>query len=46
MAISMARSGGIGLSTKSSLYKQKLESEKVKKSESDMILDPVGNSWT
>ena len=42
MAISMARSGGIGIIHKNmSIAEQKLEVEKVKKSESGMILDPV-----
>ena len=42
MAISMARSGGIGIIHKNmSIADQKLEVEKVKKSESGMILDPV-----
>ncbi len=42
MAISMARHGGIGIIHKNmSIEKQKLEIEKVKKSESGMILDPI-----
>lgn len=42
MAISMARMGGIGIIHKNmSIERQKLEIEKVKKSESGMILDPV-----
>ncbi len=42
MAISMARSGGIGIVHKNmSVTRQKLEIEKVKKSESGMILDPI-----
>ncbi|MDO5536467.1 MAG: IMP dehydrogenase, partial [Desulfovibrionaceae bacterium] len=42
MAISMARMGGIGVIHKNmSIEKQRLEVEKVKKSESGMILDPV-----
>lgn len=42
MAISLARMGGIGIIHKNmSIEKQKLEVEKVKKSESGMILDPV-----
>lgn len=42
MAISMARNGGIGIIHKNmSIAEQKLEVEKVKKSESGMILDPV-----
>ncbi len=42
MAISMARNGGIGIIHKNMpVAKQKLEIEKVKKSESGMILDPV-----
>lgn len=42
MAISMARNGGIGIIHKNmSLEQQRLEVEKVKKSESGMILDPV-----
>ena len=42
MAISMARAGGIGIVHKNmSIKRQKLEIEKVKKSESGMILDPI-----
>lgn len=42
MAISMARMGGIGIIHKNmSVAAQRLEVEKVKKSESGMILDPV-----
>lgn len=42
MAISMARMGGIGVIHKNmSIAKQRLEVERVKKSESGMILDPV-----
>ncbi len=42
MAISLARCGGIGIIHKNmSIANQKLEIEKVKKSESGMILDPV-----
>ncbi|MGN0009455.1 MAG: IMP dehydrogenase [Desulfovibrionaceae bacterium] len=42
MAISMARMGGIGIIHKNMpIAKQRLEVEKVKKSESGMILDPV-----
>lgn len=42
MAISMARMGGIGVIHKNmGIERQKLEVEKVKKSESGMILDPV-----
>ena len=42
MAISMARMGGIGIIHKNmSVARQRLEIEKVKKSESGMILDPV-----
>ncbi len=42
MAISMARNGGIGIIHKNmSIAEQKLEIDKVKKSESGMILDPV-----
>ncbi len=42
MAISMARAGGIGIIHKNmSIDQQKLEAEKVKKSESGMILDPI-----
>lgn len=42
MAISMARMGGIGIIHKNmSIERQRLEVEKVKKSESGMILDPV-----
>jgi IMP dehydrogenase len=42
MAISMARSGGIGIIHKNmSIERQKLEVEKVKKSESGMIVDPI-----
>lgn len=42
MAISMARAGGIGIIHKNmSIERQKLEIEKVKKSESGMILDPI-----
>lgn len=42
MAISMARMGGIGIIHKNmSIAKQKLEVEKVKKSESGMIIDPI-----
>lgn len=42
MAISMARAGGLGVIHKNmSIERQKLEIEKVKKSESGMILDPI-----
>lgn len=42
MAISMARTGGIGIIHKNMpMARQRLEVEKVKKSESGMILDPV-----
>lgn len=42
MAISMARMGGIGIIHKNmSIERQRLEVEKVKKSESGMIIDPV-----
>ncbi|GHU96031.1 inosine-5'-monophosphate dehydrogenase [Deltaproteobacteria bacterium] len=42
MAISMARMGGIGIIHKNmSVEKQRIEVERVKKSESGMILDPV-----
>lgn len=42
MAISMARNGGIGIVHKNMpIERQRLEVEKVKKSESGMILDPV-----
>ncbi len=42
MAISMARNGGVGVIHKNmTIAEQKLEIEKVKKSESGMILDPV-----
>ncbi|GFH62782.1 MAG: inosine-5'-monophosphate dehydrogenase [Candidatus Desulfovibrio kirbyi] len=42
MAISMARMGGIGIIHKNiPIEKQRLEVERVKKSESGMILDPV-----
>jgi IMP dehydrogenase len=42
MAISMARTGGIGIVHKNmSVERQRLEVEKVKKSESGMIVDPV-----
>lgn len=42
MAISMARMGGIGVIHKNmSIERQRLEVERVKKSESGMILDPV-----
>ena len=42
MAISMARAGGIGIVHKNmSIERQKLEIEKVKKSESGMIIDPT-----
>jgi IMP dehydrogenase len=42
MAISMARMGGIGIIHKNmSIEQQRLEVERVKKSESGMILDPV-----
>ena len=42
MAISMARMGGIGIIHKNMpMARQRLEVEKVKKSESGMILDPV-----
>ena len=42
MAISMARMGGIGIIHKNmSIESQRLEIEKVKKSESGMIVDPV-----
>lgn len=47
MAISMARMGGIGIIHKNmSVARQRLEVEKVKKSESGMILDPVTVSST
>ena len=47
MAISMARMGGIGVIHKNmSIANQRLEVEKVKKSESGMILDPVTISPT
>ena len=42
MAISMARAGGLGVIHKNmSIERQRLEIEKVKKSESGMILDPI-----
>ena len=42
MAISMARMGGIGIIHKNMpIERQRLEVERVKKSESGMILDPV-----
>lgn len=42
MAISMARTGGIGIIHKNmDIKKQSLEVEKVKKSESGMIVDPI-----
>ncbi len=42
MAISMARAGGIGIIHKNmSFERQRMEVEKVKKSESGMIVDPV-----
>ncbi len=42
MAISMARNGGVGVVHKNmNIERQKLEVEKVKKSESGMITDPV-----
>jgi IMP dehydrogenase len=42
MAISLARAGGIGIIHKNmSIAQQRLEVEKVKKSESGMIIDPV-----
>lgn len=42
MAISMARAGGIGIIHKNmSIESQKLEIQKVKKSESGMIVDPI-----
>ena len=42
MAISMARAGGIGIVHKNmSIERQRLEIEKVKKSESGMIIDPI-----
>lgn len=42
MAISMARAGGLGVIHKNmSIERQRLEVEKVKKSESGMILDPI-----
>ena len=42
MAISMARAGGIGIIHKNmSIEQQKLEVQKVKKSESGMIIDPI-----
>jgi len=42
MAISMARAGGIGIVHKNmSIERQRLEVEKVKKSESGMIVDPI-----
>ncbi len=42
MAISMARNGGVGVIHKNNtIEEQKLEVEKVKKSESGMIIDPV-----
>ncbi len=42
MAISMARNGGVGVVHKNmSVERQKIEVEKVKKSESGMITDPV-----
>jgi IMP dehydrogenase len=42
MAISLARNGGVGVVHKNmSIERQKLEIEKVKKSESGMITDPV-----
>ncbi len=42
MAISLARAGGIGIIHKNmSIERQRLEVEKVKKSESGMVLDPL-----
>jgi len=42
MAISMARSGGVGVIHKNmSIDRQRIEVEKVKKSESGMIIDPI-----
>ncbi len=42
MAISMARAGGVGVVHKNmSIERQRLEVEKVKKSESGMIIDPI-----
>lgn len=42
MAISMARAGGVGVVHKNmSIAKQRVEVEKVKKSESGMIVDPI-----
>ena len=42
LAISLARSGGVGVVHKNcSIERQRLEVEKVKKSESGMIIDPV-----
>lgn len=42
MAISLARSGGLGVVHKNmSIERQRLEVEKVKKSESGMIVDPI-----
>ena len=42
MAIAIAREGGIGIIHKNmSIERQKLEIEKVKKSESGMIIDPI-----
>ncbi|WP_045214640.1 IMP dehydrogenase [Desulfonatronovibrio magnus] len=42
MAISMARAGGVGVIHKNmTIEKQRIEVEKVKKSESGMIVDPV-----
>lgn len=42
MAISMARAGGMGIIHKNmSISRQKIEVEKVKKSENGMIIDPV-----
>ncbi|WP_028574601.1 IMP dehydrogenase [Desulfonatronovibrio hydrogenovorans] len=42
MAISMARAGGVGVIHKNmSIDRQRLEVEKVKKSESGMIVDPI-----
>ncbi len=42
MAISMARNGGVGVIHKNMpVDRQRIEVEKVKKSESGMIIDPV-----
>ncbi|MCF8039957.1 MAG: IMP dehydrogenase, partial [Desulfohalobiaceae bacterium] len=49
MAISMARAGGLGVIHKNmSIERQSLEVEKVKKSESGMIVDPISidPDWT